>query len=402
MAPRLISRAASCLRASGTGSTRGSARSCKLHPETTAAVRALHALAKRRMALALGLGGAHDQEIERGLELVRGVRHGVGRGEHDVERLLATRHRDPHVGEQLRVEERPVQRAARVVDAVALAERVERVLAARVRLARHLQRVAHGADGAHARAADALELGVEEGDVEGRVVDQELRALHELEELVGDVGEARLVGEVFRGHAVHLARGEVDRALGIQEAVELAPGRPALEELEAGELDDAVPLGGLEARGLGVEDDAPHRIDSTPRLASASARSLPSWPEWPRTQCHSTWCAEATSSSFFHRSTFFTGSLAAVFQPRAFHMRSHSVMPFCTYCESVNRRTRLGRVSAASASITAVSSMRLLVVCGSPPKSSRSAPSDSRTAPQPPGPGLPLQAPSAWMMTVFT
>jgi hypothetical protein len=35
----------------------------------------------------------------------------------DVERLLAARHRDPDVGEQLRIEQRPVQRAARMVDA---------------------------------------------------------------------------------------------------------------------------------------------------------------------------------------------------------------------------------------------------------------------------------------------
>ena len=43
------------------------------------------------------------------------------------------------------------------------------------------------------------ELGVQEADVERRVVDEELRALHELDELVGDVGEARLVGEEVLG-----------------------------------------------------------------------------------------------------------------------------------------------------------------------------------------------------------
>jgi hypothetical protein len=46
--------------------------------------------------------------------------------------------------------------------------------------------------------------------------------------------------------------------------------------------------------------------------------------------------------------------------------------------------------------------MRLLVVADSPPKISRSVPSYSRIAPQPPRPGFPLQAPSAWMVTVFT
>src|SRR5690606_18189839 len=61
--------------------------------------------------------------------------------------------------------------------------------------------------------------------------------------------------------------------------------------------------------------------------------------------------------------------------------------------------TRQGRLSASSAMIAAVSSMRLLVVAGSPPESSFSVvPSRSRAA-QPPGPGLPRQAPSVKIST---
>ncbi len=57
------------------------------------------------------------------------------------------------------------------------------------------------------------------------------------------------------------------------------------------------------------------------------------------------------------------------------------------------------RSSASSASAAAVSSMRLLVVSASPPLSSRSltisSPRIARiNTPQPPGPGLPLHAPS--------
>src|SRR5471030_2713268 len=57
--------------------------------------------------------------------------------------------------------------------------------------------------------------------------------------------------------------------------------------------------------------------ESTPRLASTSARSLPGWPLWPRTQRQSTWWTAWAASIACHRSTFLTGSLAAVFQPRA-------------------------------------------------------------------------------------
>src|SRR5574343_1185277 len=53
-----------------------------------------------------------------------------------------------------------------------------------------------------------------------------------------------------------------------------------------------------------------------------------------------------------------------------------------------------GRFIASMARIAAVSSIRLLVVSRSPPQSSFSCGPMRRMAPQPPGPGLPLQAPS--------
>jgi len=104
-----------------------------------------------------------------------------------------------------------------------------------------------------------------------------------------------------------------------------------------------------------------------PRFASASARSLPSTPACPGTQRHSIWCRAASEASRCHRSRFFTGLPLAVFQPRFCHCASHSVMPSFTYCESVWITTWLGRFTAASASITAVSSIRLLVVPDAPP-----------------------------------
>src|SRR5713226_8562869 len=61
--------------------------------------------------------------------------------------------------------------------------------------------------------------------------------------------------------------------------------------------------------------------------------------------------------------------------------------------------TRQGRLSASSAAIAAISSMRLLVVCASPPLSSFWWSPKASTAPQPPGPGLPEQAPSVWTTT---
>src|SRR5258706_12794286 len=49
--------------------------------------------------------------------------------------------------------------------------------------------------------------------------------------------------------------------------------------------------------------------------------------------------------------------------------------------------------------MTAISSMRLLVVAAAPPQSSFSFPLKRRIAPQPPGPGLPRHAPSVKIST---
>jgi hypothetical protein len=51
-------------------------------------------------------------------------------------------------------------------------------------------------------------------------------------------------------------------------------------------------------------------------------------------------------------------------------------------------------LSDLNASMAAVSSMRLLVVAVSAPQISRRASPAISSAPHPPGPGLPLQAPS--------
>src|SRR6266850_67249 len=59
--------------------------------------------------------------------------------------------------------------------------------------------------------------------------------------------------------------------------------------------------------------------------------------------------------------------------------------------------TRRRPASERRPSSGAVSSMRWLVVGFSPPESSSSRPSSMRMAPQPPGPGLPEQAPSVYM-----
>ena len=131
-----------------------------------------------------------------------------------------------------------------------------------------------------------------------------------------------------------------------------------------------------------------------PSLASSSARSLPGSPLCPLTQRQVISCGAIASTRCCHRSRFFTGCLPAVRHPLRCQPGSHLVIPSSTYRLSVYSVTVAGRFSASSAEITAVSSMRLFVVSGSLPCSSRTALPYRSTAPQPPGPGFPLHAPS--------
>ena len=146
------------------------------------------------------------------------------------------------------------------------------------------------------------------------------------------------------------------------------------------------------------------RPQPAPRAtASWSARSLSAlWAcsapvSWPLTQCQRTSAWRAiSSSSAMTKSWFLTGWPAAVFQPFFFQPWTHLVMESSSSVESVTMQTVEPGASERRPSSAAVYSMRLLVVCPSPPDSSTgSAPSAPTTiAAQPPGPGLPLQAPS--------
>ena len=101
-----------------------------------------------------------------------------------------------------------------------------------------------------------------------------------------------------------------------------------------------------------------------------------------------------------HRSLFKTGLLLEFNQFRLIHPGNHSVIPFTIYFESVTTLILHGLLSCFRASIIALISMRLFVVSGSHPEISFVFRACLKIAPYPPGPGLPLQAPSAKITTV--
>ena len=147
--------------------------------------------------------------------------------------------------------------ASGVVDTVAQAKIIEPIGPRRMLAPREQQGVDHPFAADH-RLGGALELGIEEAEIERGVVRHQRRFADEGEELVGDFGEQRLVLQELGGEAVNLERGSRHLALRIDVAVEALAGGNLVVELDAADLDEPVALVGIEPRRLGVQHDFPH------------------------------------------------------------------------------------------------------------------------------------------------
>ncbi len=82
----------------------------------------------------------------------------------------------------------------------------------------------------------------------------------ERDQLVGDLGKPPVFRQEFGGKAMHRERVRRHVALGIDVAVKFPPGRDVMQQLDAGDLDDPVPVVRIEAGRLGVDHDFAHRL----------------------------------------------------------------------------------------------------------------------------------------------
>ena len=156
-----------------------------------------------------------------------------------------------------------MQLAMRVVYFIALAKRVQTVALARMHTAGKCQGVQHAAHRCNGSAllesgVDTRELRIEECHIESRVVDYQLRTPDECKKLFGNFSEARLACKIGSRNAVHCKRALVDIPLGIEVAMEAPARSAAIDQLDAADLDDAMPELGLESRGLGIQNDLSH------------------------------------------------------------------------------------------------------------------------------------------------
>jgi hypothetical protein len=125
--------------------------------------------------------------------------------------------------------------------------------------ARHQQRIGDARDLARQTGArQALQLRIEEGHVERGVVDHDLSVAQVGQQFVGHLGKTRLVGKKLVRQAMDLDRIHAARSLGIEVEVLVVAGEPAVDHLEAADLDDAVAALWVESGGLGVEEDLAH------------------------------------------------------------------------------------------------------------------------------------------------
>ena len=125
--------------------------------------------------------------------------------------LLAADQLDIDLGQQLRIEQRAVLGAMAVVDAIAAAERVERIRSHRMLAPGQRQRVDDAAR-IDRRLAEAVKLGIDEAHVEAGIVGDQLGAVDEGEKLVGNVRKRRLADKIGVADAVHGQRFRMDRA----------------------------------------------------------------------------------------------------------------------------------------------------------------------------------------------
>jgi len=87
------------------------------------------------------------------------------------------------------------------------------------------------------RPAHALELGIEEADVERGVMDDQRRIAKKRDQFVRDFGEEEFVLEEFIGQAVDRQSLGRHASFGVEIAMERLARRDTIDELNAADLD---------------------------------------------------------------------------------------------------------------------------------------------------------------------
>jgi hypothetical protein len=128
-----------------------------------------------------------------------------------------------------------------------------------VHLPGECERIQHPAQVRHPmRGFYTLKFGIEEGNVEGRVVDNQFRVADKFQQRGVHVQKGGLARQSVACQTVHLNRAFIDFAFRIQVLVKRPAGQPPIEDLHAADFNDAMVLLNLETGGFRIKNDLAH------------------------------------------------------------------------------------------------------------------------------------------------
>jgi hypothetical protein len=94
---------------------------------------------------------------------------------------------------------------------------------------------------------------IEKTGIEGRIVDDNFRAVDKRQKLRGYIAETRLVAQKRLGDPVHFRGGGVNFTVRLQILVLMVAGQAPVDDFHAPDFNDPVPVLWLQARGFGIE-----------------------------------------------------------------------------------------------------------------------------------------------------
>jgi hypothetical protein len=93
-------------------------------------------------------------------------------------------------------------------------------------------------------------------------VNHQFRALQVLHEVIDDIGKTGFILQKFVGYAVHFDGTGINETVGLQILVKIVTGKTPLNKFDTTNLDDAVVLLPLQARGFRIQYYLPHYLIS--------------------------------------------------------------------------------------------------------------------------------------------
>ena len=102
----------------------------------------------------------------------------------------------------------------------------------------------------------------------------QLRITNKLDKFVSDTGEVWFISQELIGNPVYCDRFLINFPFGVDVDMKCSISKTAINHFDTADLDHPMPIIWVEARGLRIKNYLPHS-ETTPLLASSSARSLP-------------------------------------------------------------------------------------------------------------------------------